>query len=400
MTIEDFRPTHVVPQDGLPAWEAPDVSRPTEPLDPLLPVQLVDRRGDWGRILCANGWSAWVDGRLLVAVPHEPPAAGQPLARTADPRPLLARVEESLSQYRQRGGGAGGRADRRRDLPPPYAGAAGRDGRRRRVGVAVRRRARAVGVLRRDAAQHVRGLAGPAAGTTTDGAGREAPDRNDAQAAPATEVVDRRTGGRPGPGRPVGPDDDTATPPTRSGPPGPVTPDGPRPARHEPARRTALRPAREADRRLPGRERDRPRRHGRRLPRQGPAAGPHRRAETARPRTRPQRHLPQALHPRVAGGRRDRPPAHRAGLRGRRDRRHPLHRHALRRRTGPARAARPQGPAARWRRPAGSPPRWRPRSTPPTTTTWCTGTSNPATSWSRRARTATTPSTSTSRTSG
>ncbi|TQK42964.1 hypothetical protein FBY35_4411 [Streptomyces sp. SLBN-118] len=100
MTIEDFRPTHVVPQDGLPAWEAPDVSRPTEPLDPLLPVQLLERRGDWGQILCANGWSAWVDGRLLVSVPQEPPAAGRPMARTADPRPLMARVEETLGQYR------------------------------------------------------------------------------------------------------------------------------------------------------------------------------------------------------------------------------------------------------------------------------------------------------------
>ncbi|MET9508688.1 hypothetical protein ABZX62_09475 [Streptomyces flavidovirens] len=101
MTTPDFRPTHVVPGDGLAAWEEPDVSRPTEPLDPLLPVQLIGRRGDWGQILCANGWSAWVDGRLLVSVPQEPPAAEQPMARTADPRPLLARVEESVSQYRR-----------------------------------------------------------------------------------------------------------------------------------------------------------------------------------------------------------------------------------------------------------------------------------------------------------
>ncbi|MFD3441326.1 hypothetical protein ACFWU3_27910 [Streptomyces sp. NPDC058685] len=101
MTIEDFRPTHVVPRDGLPAWEEPDVSRPTAPLDALLPVRLVDRRGDWGRIECANGWSAWVDGRLLVSVPQEPPATGQPLTRTADPRPLLTRAGESLGRYRR-----------------------------------------------------------------------------------------------------------------------------------------------------------------------------------------------------------------------------------------------------------------------------------------------------------
>ncbi|MFE5813559.1 hypothetical protein [Streptomyces sp. NPDC056479] len=101
MTAPGFRPTHVVPGHGMPAWEAPDPARPTVPLDPLLPVQLVERRGDWGRILCANGWSAWVDGRFLVAVPPDPPTtdAGPP-ARTADPRPLLARAERALGGYR------------------------------------------------------------------------------------------------------------------------------------------------------------------------------------------------------------------------------------------------------------------------------------------------------------
>ncbi|MEE1757420.1 hypothetical protein [Streptomyces sp. SP18CS02] len=97
----DFRPTHVVPRDGLPSWELPDPSRPTEPLDPFLPVQLVERVGDWGRVVCSNGWSAWVDGRLLISVPHDPPVAGQPVGRTADPRPLLARAEESVTRYRR-----------------------------------------------------------------------------------------------------------------------------------------------------------------------------------------------------------------------------------------------------------------------------------------------------------
>ncbi|MEV7247144.1 hypothetical protein ACPXCO_29245 [Streptomyces cyaneofuscatus] len=97
----EFRPTHVIPPDGLPAWEAPDVARPTDPLDALLPVQLAERRGDWAYVICSNGWTAWVDGRLLVSVPRTPPAPGQPLARTADPRPLLARAEEALNQYRR-----------------------------------------------------------------------------------------------------------------------------------------------------------------------------------------------------------------------------------------------------------------------------------------------------------
>ncbi|MEV6836633.1 hypothetical protein AB0N17_19310 [Streptomyces sp. NPDC051133] len=94
-----FRPTHVVPPRGMPAWEAPDPARPTVPLDPLLPVQLVERRGDWGQIRCANGWAAWVDGRRLVAVPEDPPAADGPDG-TADPRPLLARAEKALAAYR------------------------------------------------------------------------------------------------------------------------------------------------------------------------------------------------------------------------------------------------------------------------------------------------------------
>ncbi|KPI13420.1 protein of unknown function DUF1058 [Actinobacteria bacterium OK074] len=101
MTTPGFHPTHVVPRDGLPARETPDPDAPAAAtLDALLPVQLVDRRGDWGRVVCANGWSAWVDGRLLVPVPQAPPAAPGPPTRTADPRPLLTRAEQALSGYR------------------------------------------------------------------------------------------------------------------------------------------------------------------------------------------------------------------------------------------------------------------------------------------------------------
>ncbi|MFD7627894.1 hypothetical protein ACFV7Q_17990 [Streptomyces sp. NPDC059851] len=100
-TVTGFRPTHVVPQDGMPAWETPDVSRPTASLDAFLPVQLLSRRGEWGEVLCANGWSAWVDGRLLVSVPQPPPTGGQPRARTDDPRPLIARSAGVLDRYRR-----------------------------------------------------------------------------------------------------------------------------------------------------------------------------------------------------------------------------------------------------------------------------------------------------------
>ncbi|ROQ99466.1 hypothetical protein EDE04_6020 [Streptomyces sp. 2132.2] len=100
----DFHPTHVVPREGLPAWEEPDVSRPTAALDPFLPVRLLSRRGEWGEVLCANGWSAWVDGRLLVPVPEPPPAAGRPRLRAEDPLPLLARTAEALERYRRAAG--------------------------------------------------------------------------------------------------------------------------------------------------------------------------------------------------------------------------------------------------------------------------------------------------------
>ncbi|MFJ4771877.1 hypothetical protein ACIP88_22665 [Streptomyces uncialis] len=113
MTTAEFRPTHVVPPGGLPTWEVPDTDRPTAPLDALLPVQLTDRLGDWGRVVCANGWTAWVDGRLLIAVPQRPPEAGSPTARTADPRPLLARAEEAVGRYRA---AAGELADGRLDV--------------------------------------------------------------------------------------------------------------------------------------------------------------------------------------------------------------------------------------------------------------------------------------------
>ncbi|MFE0733687.1 hypothetical protein [Streptomyces sp. NPDC058855] len=99
--LPDFRPTHVVPRDGLAAWEAPDPALPTVPLDAFLPVELVERSGDWGRVVCSNGWTAWVDARLLVSVPADPPAAGRAAARTADPRPLIARAEDALGRYRR-----------------------------------------------------------------------------------------------------------------------------------------------------------------------------------------------------------------------------------------------------------------------------------------------------------
>jgi hypothetical protein len=95
-----FRPTHVAPLEGLPTWSAPDPAQPAQWLDPLLPVRVVAREGDWARVLCANGWTAWVDGRLLVALPDGPPGTPHPLTPVGDPRQLLARLEAGLAAYR------------------------------------------------------------------------------------------------------------------------------------------------------------------------------------------------------------------------------------------------------------------------------------------------------------
>ncbi|MEU8840196.1 hypothetical protein AB0D97_13835 [Streptomyces roseus] len=122
----DFHPTHVVPREGLPAWEEPDASRPTTALDPFLPVRLLARRGAWGEILCANGWSAWVDGRLLVPVPEPAPAGGRPTARAEDPAALLAGAAEALERYRRAAGdlasGRSGAEDFRRAVRGLRAG--------------------------------------------------------------------------------------------------------------------------------------------------------------------------------------------------------------------------------------------------------------------------------------
>ncbi|MFF7988929.1 hypothetical protein ACFZDG_03925 [Kitasatospora xanthocidica] len=95
-----FRPTHVAPPGGLASWAGPDPARTSARLDALLPVQLLGHHGDWAQVLCSNGWTTWVDGRLLIALPQPPPTAGGPPSRTADPRPALADAEAALARYR------------------------------------------------------------------------------------------------------------------------------------------------------------------------------------------------------------------------------------------------------------------------------------------------------------
>lgn len=55
-----------VPPGGLAAWDAPDPSRPsTAALAEGLPLDVLQRVGDWAEVRAENGWTGWVDARQL-----------------------------------------------------------------------------------------------------------------------------------------------------------------------------------------------------------------------------------------------------------------------------------------------------------------------------------------------
>jgi RsiW-degrading membrane proteinase PrsW (M82 family) len=58
-------PTHRAAAPGQQSWDQPDPSRPMTPLAGNLDLQVVQRIGDWARVVAVNGWSGWVDARLL-----------------------------------------------------------------------------------------------------------------------------------------------------------------------------------------------------------------------------------------------------------------------------------------------------------------------------------------------
>ena len=75
MTTASGRPAYTVPAVGMAARAIPDAgSGIVAHLDPGLTVELVERRGDWANIVCSNGWSAWVDARVLLGG-YGPPRA-------------------------------------------------------------------------------------------------------------------------------------------------------------------------------------------------------------------------------------------------------------------------------------------------------------------------------------
>jgi len=65
-TRAGWAPSHLVPVGGIGAWFAPDPAhQPTAVLPEGTELVVLAWTGDWARVGAQNGWSGWVDGRLL-----------------------------------------------------------------------------------------------------------------------------------------------------------------------------------------------------------------------------------------------------------------------------------------------------------------------------------------------
>jgi hypothetical protein len=63
---DGFVATHVAPATGLRAWAEPDGTGPVvATIDPGTGLAVRERLGAWALAATADGWSGWVDGRLL-----------------------------------------------------------------------------------------------------------------------------------------------------------------------------------------------------------------------------------------------------------------------------------------------------------------------------------------------
>jgi RsiW-degrading membrane proteinase PrsW (M82 family) len=60
-------PTHVVPAGGVVAWDVPDPARrPIARLAERVELVVLSQAGAWAQVRGVNGWTGWVDGRLLI----------------------------------------------------------------------------------------------------------------------------------------------------------------------------------------------------------------------------------------------------------------------------------------------------------------------------------------------
>ena len=64
-SVPAWSATHVVAVPAMQAWASPDPSAAAVTLQEGVELQVLERWGDWAHVLAANGWTGWVDGRLL-----------------------------------------------------------------------------------------------------------------------------------------------------------------------------------------------------------------------------------------------------------------------------------------------------------------------------------------------
>lgn len=86
-----FAPTHRVPASGTRAWAQPDPSQqPVAELAGGVELRVDEMQGAWAKVTGSNGWTGWVDGRLLEGLSAAPAQAAVPTAAAAPASGLAA----------------------------------------------------------------------------------------------------------------------------------------------------------------------------------------------------------------------------------------------------------------------------------------------------------------------
>ena len=93
----EWAPTHVVPEDGTPAWLAPDAnSPPSVRLEAGVELKSIATTGSWALVCGANGWQGWVDGRCLLTPPYPPAGPTEASATATERAPTHVVPEDGL----------------------------------------------------------------------------------------------------------------------------------------------------------------------------------------------------------------------------------------------------------------------------------------------------------------
>ena len=74
-----WTPGYQVPAGGMAAWSKPDPAlEPVARLAERVRFRLEETRGAWARVTGINGWTGWVDSRLLIPISDSPTNSSDP----------------------------------------------------------------------------------------------------------------------------------------------------------------------------------------------------------------------------------------------------------------------------------------------------------------------------------